>query len=624
MAKAIKVLCLHGLGDHRGLDWGGAWAEAIQPALSGQDEVVFEFHFSTYDPIFEQTKISFGETMSAIWKLSRSGVANAFRRQRGVLSNISDRVRWTAGYVVAWLEDKNFQAQTREHLLAEIAAFEPDVILAHSLGSLISYNALSHKDAKADEVAALLAKVNYVTLGSQIGNPFVLGNLTSGRVLPLAVRHWHHLFNKHDDVFTAPLNVQGVSNFSQLLTPFDLEGTGDHAGQAYLGHTVTHESLWRPLVRERLAVPRPQAKSRTKGAKVGPKAEPSPNLWLREPQAARSSRRRALLVGIDDYPNEADRLYGCVNDVFSMSAALQDCGFEPDEIRVCLNERATAEGILSRLEWLVDGTANGDQLVFYYSGHGARVPEYGDFGEADHLTETLVPFDFDWSPQRSVADDQLYELYAQLPYEAQLLMIFDCCHSGSMHRQSAARARGINPPDDIRHRQLRWDRKEQMWVERCFDDLNAEFTKKEDDSTAYFGANGATMRIGRAAPLRIENRKEYDQAKAARDGPVGPFLPLIIEACAEEQLSYEYRHGVTSYGAFTFCLTSILRQEKKLTFNRLVELARERLERLGYQQTPQILGPSKYMDSLIPFETGRGGGQPAETLPGSATPRTSG
>jgi metacaspase-1 len=624
MPSTIKVLCLHGLGDHRGLDWGGAWAEAMKPALSGQQEVTFEFHFSTYDPIFEQTEISFGETMSAIWKLSRSGAANAFRRQRGVLSNISDRVRWTAGYVVAWVEDRKFQARTRAHLLAEIAAFQPDVILAHSLGSLISYNALSHEDARADEVAALLARVNYVTLGSQIGNPFVLGNLTSGRVQPLAVRHWHHLFNKHDDVFTAPLNVQGRSNFTQLLTPFDLEGAGDHAGQAYLGHTVTHESLWRPLVRARLGEAGAQARRGTRGRKTEAAAQPRQDLWRREPEAARRTRRRALLVGIDDYPNEADRLYGCVNDVFSMSAALQDCGFEPDEIRVCLNDRATAEGILSRLEWLVDGTADGDQLVFYYSGHGARVPEYGDFGEADRLTETLVPFDFDWSPARSVSDDQLYELYAQLPYGAQMLMIFDCCHSGSMHRQSAARARGINPPDDIRHRQLRWDRKEQMWVERAFEEINAGFTKNESDRSAYFGANGATVRIGRAAPLRTENRKDYDKAKQAQGGPVGPFLPLIIEACAEEQLSYEYRHGVTSYGAFTFCLTSILRQEKGLTFRRLVDLARERLARLGYEQTPQILGPSSYIDAPVPFATGRGGGRPAETLPGSATPRTSG
>jgi hypothetical protein len=33
---------------------------------------------------------------------------------------------------------------------------------------------------------------------------------------------------------------------------------------------------------------------------------------------------------------------------------------------------------------------------------------------------------------------------------------------------------------------------------------------------------------------------------------VGPYLPLIIEACQEKEFSYEYRDGATSYGAFTY------------------------------------------------------------------------
>ena len=59
---------------------------------------------------------------------------------------------------------------------------------------------------------------------------------------------------------------------------------------------------------------------------------------------------------------------------------LQDCGFEAEEIRTCLNERATAQDILSRFEWLVDDMQPNDQRVFYYSGHGARIPEYGECG----------------------------------------------------------------------------------------------------------------------------------------------------------------------------------------------------------------------------------------------------
>ena len=64
-----------------------------------------------------------------------------------------------------------------------------------------------------------------------------------------------------------------------------------------------------------------------------------------------------LVVGINDYPEASQRLEGCVNDVFTMSAVLQERGFEPEAIRTCLDGRATADGILSRLRWLLDDTA---------------------------------------------------------------------------------------------------------------------------------------------------------------------------------------------------------------------------------------------------------------------------
>lgn len=616
MPNTLRILCVHGLGDHRQSSWEADWGNAIKQVVGTNAGVVLDVHFLSYDPIFERTDISFGETIGAFWKLARSGVGSLFHQSRGPISDISDRLRWTAGYVVAWVEDEQFQKDTRTLVLDTLRAFKPDVVLAHSLGSLVTYNAFSHSDASEVGAAKVLANAHYVTLGSQIGNPFVLGNLTHGRVQRLNVRHWHHLYNENDDVFTAPLRVQGVDNFNQLLTPFDLPGAGDHDPVGYLTHAVTRASFWVPLID---IAARPARAS-------GFAARVSDVLWDRSlPAEAGTTRRKALLIGIDDYPDPANRLSGCVNDVFSMSATLQDCGFEPEQIRVCLNDRATAEGIISRLEWLVDSVQAGDQLVFYYSGHGARVPEYGQQEEPDRLTETLVPYDFDWTPERSVSDEQIYSFYAQLPYETQLLMIFDCCHSGSMHRDGAARARGVTPPDDIRHRQLRWNREEEMWVNRDFDPLNRDFARRNAaQKRAYFGGNLATVRLGRAALLRLNDQKTYDKAKKASGTPIGPFLPMIIEACGEEQFSYEYRNGATSYGAFTFCLTSILRKEKNITFRRLVELATERLNRLGYDQKPQILGPDQYLNAEVPFETGRGGNAPAGNLPGSATPRTSG
>jgi hypothetical protein len=268
---------------------------------------------------------------------------------------------------------------------------------------------------------------------------------------------------------------------------------------------------------------------------------------------------------------------------------------------------------------------SGDQRVFYYSGHGASVPEYGEYQEPDRLTETLVPWDFDWSPETSVSDEQIYGLYSQLPYDSQVMLIFDCCHSGGIHRQSAAKARGISPPDDIRHRQLKWDTKTKMWVDRDFKRLNKSFSTQSKANAEFFGDNGAKVRLGRAALLRQDTQAQYRRARKRKDGPVGPFLPLIVEACGEEELSYEYRHGATSYGAFTFCLASILREKQSITFQALVDLTEKRLAELQYDQVPQILGPSSVINAKVPWNTGGAvRKKPRRGKPGTSTPRLSG
>jgi hypothetical protein len=285
-----------------------------------------------------------------------------------------------------------------------------------------------------------------------------------------------------------------------------------------------------------------------------------------------------------------------------MSSVLQECGFPPESIRVCLDDRATAQGITERLKWLLDDPRAGDERVFYYSGHGATIPEYGENLEPDRKTETLVPWDFDWSAERAVVDDQIFTLYSQLPYRTRFVMILDCCHSGGMHRQGRAKVRGLNPPDDIRHRELKWDKPQRMWVARDFKRLNRQFSSREDVNTAFFGTDGASTRIGRASLLRGQTEREYRQLKRRAGGPrVGPYLPLIIEACQEKEFSYEYRDGATSYGAFTYALCRELRDRRRISFKRLVDVTAARLADLGYAQQPQILGPQAIVNRRVPW-----------------------
>jgi hypothetical protein len=587
--RTLKILGVHGLGDHRNSDWQSKWPAAVRAAFPVIDSLTLDFDFVTYDDIFDSTDISWLDSAAAVWKLTKSGISS-IGRPRGVLSDLSDKIKWSAGYVVAWVEDEDFKRRSRQRILDAVAAQQPDIILAHSLGSLVTYNAFSHADAQQAEIKDQLAKADYITFGSQIGNPFVISNLTNGRILPLGVRNWRHLYNAYDDVFTAPIRLPEMPTFRQTETPFDIDGFGDHAPESYLGHRATIENVWKPIA----------------AAATGSMAQRRARVPLKKtPAQPRKKMQKALLVGINDYPDPAQRLEGCVNDVFTMSAVLQGCGMPAEAIRVCLNERATTDGILSRLQWLLDDPRPGDELVFYYSGHGARVPEYGVDFEPDHHVETLVPWDFDWTPERWIADDQIFNLYSQLPYDTRLVMIFDCCHSGGIHRDGGARPRGIVPPDDIRHRELKWDREARMWVRRDFSRINKDFTPNKTLAVDYFGTDGATQRMGRASMLRGIKAAEYEKLKKAQDpSALGPYLPVIIEACSEDEFSYEYRHGATSHGAFTFSLASILERSKAISFEDLVKATGKQLQELGYAQKPAILGPGSILKYNVPWTAG--------------------
>lgn len=591
MSKTLKVLGVHGLGDHRTSDWEDKWTKTLKESFPAAGDLSLDCRYVTYDDIFEKTKLTAWECARAFGKLTASGISSIGRRDRGVLSDIADKIKWTAGYVVAWVEDEDFKRESRKRILDAVRKNQPDIILAHSLGSLLTYDAFSHEDAGETDVREILLGARYVTFGSQIGNDFVVKNLTNGRIQPLDVKFWHHLYNKEDNVFTAQIRMSDATNFRQTNTPFDNKGIADHSAESYLSHQATIENVWQPISGEVLG-------AKTIGL--------MPVTLARAAPLSQRKKQKALLIGINNYPEEKDRLEGCINDVFTMSSVLQECGMPPETIRTCLDERATANGILDRMEWLLDNAKPGDELIFYYSGHGARIPQYGEDFEPDHHTEVLVPWDFDWTPEKAISDDQICHLYSQLPYECRLIMIFDCCHSGGIHRDGGLRPRGLTPPDDIRHRELKWDIKTQMWVSRDFKRINEKFTKQKKTAIDYFGRDGATNRLGRAAKLRGLSSSDYTRLKK-RGGkqPIGPYLPLIIEACGEEQLSYEYRHGAISHGAFTFSLASILRREKSqkksITFEQLIVKIRNQLADLKYDQTPQILGPKAIRSRKVPL-----------------------
>ncbi|KAB8317788.1 DUF4384 domain-containing protein [Tolypothrix campylonemoides VB511288] len=85
-------------------------------------------------------------------------------------------------------------------------------------------------------------------------------------------------------------------------------------------------------------------------------------------------RKLALLVGINQYP-QAPGLLGCLTDVdLQRELLIHRFGFQPSDIILLTNEKATRESIETAFfEHLVKQAKPDDVVVFHYSGYGSRV-----------------------------------------------------------------------------------------------------------------------------------------------------------------------------------------------------------------------------------------------------------
>ena len=151
------------------------------------------------------------------------------------------------------------------------------------------------------------------------------------------------------------------------------------------------------------------------------------------------TNKKALCVGINNFKNyPGSALQGCVNDACDMSKLLQNpLGFQADDITVLTDAQATKANIISNLKAMVDGAKAGKYswLVFSMSSHGTQVPDLsGD--EPDRADEAFCPHDLaqagnQWDTNHIILDDELRDLFIQLPANVLLEVYLDTCHSGT-------------------------------------------------------------------------------------------------------------------------------------------------------------------------------------------------
>ncbi len=145
---------------------------------------------------------------------------------------------------------------------------------------------------------------------------------------------------------------------------------------------------------------------------------------------------KALLVGINKYPDPRNELRGCINDILDMEAFLsvQHTTYKKASIKKLTDKQATKKAIVEHLKWLINGAQPGDQILFHYSGHGAQAPTHHPKEEADGNDEIICPYDFDWSNETTLRDKEFAQIFSTIPKGVHFVWISDSCHAEDLSR----------------------------------------------------------------------------------------------------------------------------------------------------------------------------------------------
>ncbi|XAR53461.1 hypothetical protein NMG60_11022024 [Bertholletia excelsa] len=153
------------------------------------------------------------------------------------------------------------------------------------------------------------------------------------------------------------------------------------------------------------------------------------------PPSSGHQPKKALICGVS-YIGQKFRLKGTINDVRQMTSLLIGKYKFPAQAICVLTEnddshlRPTRTNIEEALRWLVSDCQSGDSLVFYFSGHGLRQPDFDD-DELDGFNETLCPMDY--SRNGMILDNDINTTIVKpLMPGVHLHAIIDSCHSGTV------------------------------------------------------------------------------------------------------------------------------------------------------------------------------------------------
>ena len=263
--------------------------------------------------------------------------------------------------------------------------------------------------------------------------------------------------------------------------------------------------------------------------------------------------KKAICVGINDYPGSYNDLNGCINDCDDWGSLLgNDFGFEVSQLK---DNQATASLIKDSLTSMVNEANDGDVLVFTFSGHGTWTYDNHNPDESDNRDEALCAYD------GNILDDEIRDILKRLTSGARLTVICDSCHSGTSTRSllrneqdSNAGAPAVNAP-------------------------KPRYMPPEDENSAL-----------RTMMIPIRHRAFY---------PESNMNEVLITGCNSLEYSYDAYLGGQYNGAMTFNAINIIKNNPTLTYREFHRRLRFLLPTTQFPQSPQLEGNSTNKDRVI-------------------------
>lgn len=258
--------------------------------------------------------------------------------------------------------------------------------------------------------------------------------------------------------------------------------------------------------------------------------------------------KRAVCIGINDYPGTNSDLAGCVNDAHDWAAVLTQRGFS---VQTIVDQQATRQQMRNAIHGLVASAKHGDSIVIQYSGHGSFVPDR-DGDEPDGTDECLCPYDIDTNGP--IIDDELYTIFSQVKKGVKVLMISDACHSGTVTRFAPITTPPTSTETGAPRRTVRFL-------------PPAVYLPKRDVS-----------RLGTCRPTRPAH-------------PLAHARVLLLSGCQDHEYSYDAFFKGRPNGAFSFvAIRALATLPADATYADWFAEIRKSLPSRQYPQTPNLHG----------------------------------